>query len=108
LGSPTVNTTYSSFNIIQTEVRTLDEESTTNTFLFRPLFSSNTLPSRVQRQMDPKTRPFPNFTLQIDKTPMLMNDLVTDRQPQPAPIRPRRKKWVKNPPVPIRDWEYYA
>ena len=38
--------------------------------------------------MDTETRPLADFTLKIDKPPMLMDDLVTDRQTQPAPIRP--------------------
>jgi hypothetical protein len=41
--------------------------------------------------MHAKTRPLAHFTLQIDKPPMLMDDLITDRQTQPAAIRPSGK-----------------
>ncbi len=41
--------------------------------------------------MDAKTRSLAHFTLQIDKPPMFMDDLVTDGQTQPAAIRPSGK-----------------
>ena len=47
--------------------------------------------------MDAEARPFPHFTLQVDKPPVFMDDLIADGHSQTISIRPGGKKGVENP-----------